>query len=161
MNSTGFSKERTSEQKCFDEIERMWIILGRQPTRSDIIKRKISRYSLDTFKRRFGGWRKALEAFVGYINSEQLEEVFPKIENNNNLVESISIIENNNVKIDIPKPIKTSRTINDKLRFKVLKRDNFKCCVCGASPAKDPSVSLHIDHIIPWSKGGETIEENL
>ncbi|MBO5914452.1 MAG: HNH endonuclease, partial [Clostridia bacterium] len=44
-----------------------------------------------------------------------------------------------------------SRVIPDKLRYKVLKRDNFKCCACGASPAKDPSVELHIDHIVPWS----------
>lgn len=53
------------------------------------------------------------------------------------------------------------REISDKLRYRVLKRDNFKCCACGASPAKDPSVELHIDHIIPWSKGGETVFENL
>ena len=53
------------------------------------------------------------------------------------------------------------RIISDKLRYQVLKRDNFKCCACGASPAKDPSVELHIDHIIPWSKGGETTLENL
>ena len=54
-----------------------------------------------------------------------------------------------------------TRKISDKLRYSVLKRDNFKCCACGASPAKDPSVELHIDHIIPWSKGGETTLENL
>lgn len=54
-----------------------------------------------------------------------------------------------------------SRVISEKLRYQVLKRDNFKCCACGASPAKDPSVELHIDHIIPWSKGGETTLENL
>lgn len=51
--------------------------------------------------------------------------------------------------------------IPDKLRYQVLKRDNFKCCACGASPAKDPSIELHIDHIIPFSKGGETTLENL
>ena len=54
-----------------------------------------------------------------------------------------------------------SRTISDKLRYQVLKRDNFKCCACGASPAKDPAVELHIDHIIPWSKGGESTIDNL
>ena len=54
-----------------------------------------------------------------------------------------------------------TRVISDKLRYQVLKRDNFKCCACGASPAKDPAVELHIDHIIPWSKGGETTIENL
>ena len=56
---------------------------------------------------------------------------------------------------------KSTRSISDKLRYQVLKRDNFKCCACGASPAKNPSVELHIDHIIPWSKGGETKLVNL
>lgn len=56
---------------------------------------------------------------------------------------------------------KTVRDIDLRLRFKVMHRDNFKCCKCGASPAKDPSVELHVDHIIPWSKGGETVIENL
>lgn len=56
---------------------------------------------------------------------------------------------------------KASRTVTDKLRYQVLKRDCFKCCICGASPAKDSSVELHVDHIIPWSKGGETVMDNL
>ena len=56
---------------------------------------------------------------------------------------------------------RNTRSISDKLRYQVLKRDNFKCCTCGASPAKDPSVELHIDHIIQWSKGGESTLENL
>ena len=58
-------------------------------------------------------------------------------------------------------PKSQSRAISVKLRYKVLARDNFKCCACGASPAKDPCVELHIDHIIPWSKGGQTTLENL
>ena len=53
------------------------------------------------------------------------------------------------------------RVISHKLRYQVLKRDNFKCCACGASPAKDPSVELHVDHVIPCSKGGETTIDNL
>ena len=56
---------------------------------------------------------------------------------------------------------KRSRKISDKLRYAVLKRDNFKCRACGASPAKDSNIELHVDHIIPWSKGGETTLENL
>ncbi len=54
-----------------------------------------------------------------------------------------------------------SRSISVNLRYQVLKRDNFKCCACGASPAKDPAVELHVDHIIPWANGGETVLENL
>ena len=33
--------------------------------------------------------------------------------------------------------------------------------LCGDSPAKNPDAVLHVDHILPWSKGGETVEENL
>ena len=55
----------------------------------------------------------------------------------------------------------TKRDPSLSLRFRVLKRDHFTCCCCGASPAKDPSVELHIDHIIPWAKGGETTLDNL
>ena len=48
-----------------------------------------------------------------------------------------------------------------RLRYEVLARDHFTCKYCGASPKKDPNVTLHIDHIVPWSKGGKTILENL
>jgi len=54
-----------------------------------------------------------------------------------------------------------SRDPSPRLRFEVLARDKFTCRFCGASPTKDPSVTLHIDHIIPWSKGGETSLDNL
>jgi hypothetical protein len=55
----------------------------------------------------------------------------------------------------------TSRDVNLRLRYKAMQRDNFKCSVCGAAPANDPTVELHIDHIIPWSEGGESIIDNL
>ncbi len=55
----------------------------------------------------------------------------------------------------------TQRDPSLRLRYRVLARDNFSCVQCGASPAKDPSVELHLDHILAWSKGGETTYENL
>ena len=42
-----------------------------------------------------------------------------------------------------------------------MQRDDFKCCACGVSPAKDLSVELRVGHIIPWPKGGETELDNL
>lgn len=45
------------------------------------------------------------------------------------------------------------------LRYKILKRDQFRCCICGATVAD--GVKLHVDHILPVSKGGKTIESNL
>ena len=41
----------------------------------------------------------------------------------------------------------------------MLKRDNFQCQICGSS-AQD-GVKLHVDHIVPVSKGGKTILSNL
>ena len=141
-----------SNEDLFEEIERIWIMLGRQPTATDI-KRGVSKYSLNTYARRFGGWRKALEAFVNFINSDD-----PPREGSD-LVEKDA----GTVSDVIPGGFihKTPRDINLRLRFKVLLRDHFKCCACGASPAKDPAVVLHVDHIVPWAKGGETLLDNL
>lgn len=49
--------------------------------------------------------------------------------------------------------------MTDGLRYDVLKRDNFKCCVCGYGSLDN--VKLHVDHIIPISKGGKTKLDNL
>ena len=38
------------------------------------------------------------------------------------------------------------------VRWQVFKRDNWKCVACGRS-AEDGSI-LHVDHILPRSKGG-------
>ncbi len=45
--------------------------------------------------------------------------------------------------------------------MQVLKESNFKCVYCGKSPATDANVELHIDHIIPFSKGGDNSLSNL
>ena len=158
LEPTGFNKDKITEQECFDEIERVWRLLGRQPTSTDITKTGICNYSIDTFKRRFGGWRKALEAFVEYINATESE--YQSCVSEPDTIRNSTNNKKVNEAITLPKHC-TSRNINTRLRFKVLTRDNFKCCTCGASPAKDPSVELHVDHIVPWSKGGETVIENL
>jgi len=45
-----------------------------------------------------------------------------------------------------------------KIRWQVLKRDNFTCQYCGR---KAPDVVLNVDHKIPQSKGGKYTVENL
>lgn len=49
--------------------------------------------------------------------------------------------------------------LNDSLRYDILKRDGFRCQLCGASAQE--GAKLHIDHIIPVSKGGKTVASNL
>lgn len=53
------------------------------------------------------------------------------------------------------------KTIPPKIALKVLKRDNYKCCICGKSPSTHPELSLEVDHILPISKGGTNDIENL
>jgi hypothetical protein len=164
LEQTGFQK-RIPDLDLFKEMERIWIQIGRQPTTTDM-KKGISKYSLDSFTRRFGGWRNALQKFVEYINSEDdIDDLKSEHQNNDYSkepdFEDDPQIETSNVEHESIKIKRTPRNINLKLRFKVLQRDNFRCCSCGASPAKDPDVELHVDHILPWSKGGETLIENL
>ena len=45
------------------------------------------------------------------------------------------------------------------LRYKIMKRDGFRCVLCGRS-AND-GIKLHVDHVIPVSRGGKTEESNL
>lgn len=45
------------------------------------------------------------------------------------------------------------------MRYDVLKRDGFRCKICGAT--EEDGIKLHVDHIIPVSKGGKTEMDNL
>jgi hypothetical protein len=157
LEQTGFIK-KVEDVELFDEIERIWTALEKQPTTTDM-KKGISKYSLDTFTRRFGGWRNALIAFIEYINAEAIEGEYAGNENEQQEIKEPQVIISDNLIQRLKK--RTPRNINLKLRFKVLQRDHFKCCSCGASPAKNHGIELHIDHIIPWSNGGETEIGNL
>lgn len=48
-----------------------------------------------------------------------------------------------------------------KLRFSILQRDGFRCQYCGRNPKENKEVILHVDHIIPQSKGGLWEKGNL
>ncbi len=163
--SKQYSTRKIDNGKILEEIERLWVKLGRQPTATDI-KNGESIYSLNTFSRHFGSWRNALSAFMEYVNGKDDHDLskgeIPTAPSHSTplLSPNLSPINLN----ETPEPIqkhKTLREPNLRLRFKVLQRDQFKCCSCGASPAKDPKVELHIDHIKPWSMGGETELDNL
>lgn len=148
LEKAGLQKTRTPanipEEDLFKNLEEIWIKLGQQP-RYAAVQKPLSKYHVGTYENRFGSWRKALEKFVAYVNDEER-------------ILSEEAIEN--LKNEPSTKHKTKRAINWRLRFIIMKRDNFKC-KCGRSPATDPSVILHVDHIKPYSKGGETVPENL
>ena len=149
MEKAGLQKTRTPmnlpEEELFRNLEEVWIKLGRQP-RYQELQKPLSIYHVGTYENRFGTWRKALERFVAYINNEEN-------------VSSEEAIRNSAVEPNTRH--KTSRTINWRLRFIVMRRDNFKCKNCGRSPATDQNIILHVDHIKAWANGGETVSENL
>lgn len=45
------------------------------------------------------------------------------------------------------------------MRFEIMKRDGFRCQICGSTASDD--VKLELDHIIPVADGGETAPYNL
>ncbi len=143
------SFKKKSDEELFDNLATVWETLGRQPKRDDL-RPPLSLFFSYPYVRRFGSWRSALVKFVEYINRSNEPET-----------------EDTTIKPEASAPVtktirghKTPRNVTWRLRFLVMKRDNFTCR-CGASPAKDFKTILHVDHVRAWSKGGETIFENL
>lgn len=136
------SRLNIPNEELFENLMEVWTKLGRQPKYNDMFK-PLSNFSSGTYENRFGSWRSALESFVKYMNEGEIE------------------VEPKSLKSKPTSRHKTQRNINIRLRFIVLRRDNFKCKICGKSPATDSTIELHVDHILAWAKGGETIIDNL
>lgn len=49
-------------------------------------------------------------------------------------------------------------SLSKRIRFRIFERDLFTCQYCGTRP---PETVLQLDHIHPFSEGGEDTEENL
>ena len=141
-------KRNTSEQELFKNIEEVWVKLGRQPVSRDM-KRPLSEFSTGVYISKFGSFRKALEAFVEYINSDNVEDQeIQDIENSSEQTQENEIVFKH----------KTKRLPSERLKVQVLMRDGNKCRLCGIILTGE---NIHFDHILPWSKGGETVLENL
>lgn len=48
-----------------------------------------------------------------------------------------------------------------KIRMRILKRDNFRCRICGRRPDNNVDIELHVHHITPFGEHGVTHEDNL
>lgn len=56
------------------------------------------------------------------------------------------------------KPHGSRPRIADNMRSKICERDGFICHICGAPVDPD---DVHLDHVKPFSRGGETTFDNL
>ena len=48
-----------------------------------------------------------------------------------------------------------------KLRGQIKERDKYACLICGVSLSVEPHLLLEVDHIIPVSRGGLSVPDNL
>ena len=143
-------RARIPTEELFENLERMWRSLGRQPRYGEVEK-PFSAFSAGTYETRFGSWRKALEAFVDYVGGNTAAE----------RPATIAPAASPRSDPQLAPVRRTSRSVNWRLRFLVMQRDGFRCCKCGASPAKGHTATLQVDHVVPGSKGGDTELGNL
>jgi hypothetical protein len=137
----------TPDAEWFANIAAVWNHLGRQPTYQEM-RDPPSIKSPEGYAHRFGGWRKALEAFVSAMDAPSVTDE--------------AAGSTGASPYGTKKPSRrTAKTVNWRLRFLVLRRDGFKCKACGRSPANEPRCELEVDHILSWSRGGETTLDNL
>lgn len=115
---------------------------GRRPLMSDLKKYGIP-YSQDTYRRKFGNWRKVLITAYNSVD-KQVDDIAH---------------ENQSNKSQTKNRTKTAREeISIRKRFLVFKRDSFSCVLCRRSGV---GVKLEVDHKIPLAKGGSNSLDNL
>jgi 5-methylcytosine-specific restriction endonuclease McrA len=174
---------RHTEDEVFENLLKVWTHYGRPPTVSEM-DRAPSTVGKNTYIKRYGGWRKALKAFVERANSEadgdpalDPEQDPARLPDRADPTESPTTGARDTNRLQPVSQIRARprvtrraqanvkpedrRDISIGLRFRVLQRDRFRCRLCGQSPATDLDCILHVDHIKPFSSGGKTTFENL
>ncbi len=144
---------RYTDEECFDNMLEVWTHHGRPPKYLEM-GQPPSKVGGKAYMLRFGSWNKALATFVERVNGDpDTPAADPTLDADSNDAEQL--------------PWATQESSRDKreislgLRFRALHRDRFKCTLCGDSPSVNPICVLHVDHILPWSKGGPTAIDNL
>ena len=139
LDATGYHTAGITDEQLLEAIYQAWERLGHQPNTRDLKNGEMG-YGQTTYINRFGSWKGSIIAFKEYMQNRQ-----------------------GNIKIAKASPVthKTSRTASKKLRAQIFERDQSTCQNCGANEEKKPGVKLVLDHIVPYSKGGETTYENL
>jgi hypothetical protein len=141
LEKAGLSKNfnrNISDDELFENLSRVWVESGKQPS-FHTLKQSNSKYSSATYVYRFKTWNQALTAFAAWASDGASMQPY--------VVEPAANFS------------RAPRAISWRLRARVLMRDGATCQMCGASPQS--GAKLHVDHLIPWSRGGQTTLENL
>lgn len=172
-----------SATELLKNLYNLWMALGRQPSLS-ALRPPLSRFGRRPYLRTFGKWSAALEQFAVWASkkrkkanstftaSEYLSQfvgqtgerpnsppVLRRGRLNEANAESAGVVDSH-FALRAPHSA-LPRNVSWRIRYLVMKKDRFRCRACGASPATNPQVTLHIDHIIPIAKGGNSEFSNL
>ena len=139
LNPARFMK--ATDQELFSILIELWTQtlerFGRSPYRRELRSFGFP-VSSDTYLRRFGSWKNALLAAAGSVSSPD------------DLVDA-SILPQTPIS-----RFETRKALSIRKRFFVLKRDRYRCRMCGRS-----GVELEVDHRIPIAQGGSDALDNL
>lgn len=141
---------RYTDEECYRNLFEVWTHYRRPPQYREM-NIPPSAIGPKAYVLRFGSWRKALAAFVQWVEDTSVEESGERPPGQSADIPVAAT----------PKTSRGPRDVSWGLRFKVLHRDRFKCVLCGDHPATSATCKLHVDHIVPWSKGGTTTADNL
>ncbi|MGC1106981.1 MAG: HNH endonuclease [Candidatus Acidiferrales bacterium] len=151
--SLGGGRQKWTTEQCFENLAKVWVHYGRSPYMSEMSTAP-STVHARVYVGRWGTWRRALRAFIHWANSEA--EALPT----ESLPRRVSSMTGDATSHKTPS-FEDKRQVGQRLRFRVLQRDNFKCVACGRSPANQIGIFLHVDHIVPVAAGGRTTIDNL
>jgi len=140
-----------TEDDLFTNLANVWTTLGKQPGR-DYMSSPLSKYSHAPYVKGYGSWRKALEAFVEYVNGNSKDtprEKEPAIQEKESILSTVD-------------KHKTKRSLSNRLKVQVMMRDlkdgYVRCALCQKGLTWE---DMHFDHKIAWANGGETTLENI
>jgi hypothetical protein len=131
------TRKRYSAKELMDALEHVWRQLGSAPGEKALKKRTGIDHRPYTV--RWGSLPKARQRLASFHRGEISREM---------------------LLAPTPRP-RRARHLRPGERYAILARDHFRCVLCGANPKSDPSVTLHVDHIHPVSRGGTSTPDNL
>lgn len=140
----GRERHYTPEQ-LIENLEKVWRQLGFPPGQGQIRKygQKISERP---YRQIWGSVRSACQFLAKYHEGKITKEKLLK----------------GNISSNVKRPIPLKRRrIPLKIRWEILKRDNYRCVKCGRSPSSDHTVQLEVDHKDPATKGSLVEADDL
>jgi len=142
---------RYTDEECFENLLNLWTYLGRAPFFRELDVPP-SVVGGTAYVKRWGTFNKALLAFIAQTNADAASlDSLPPAEAEPMVLSADQAAITSRVKRNVPLGI----------RYTVLKRDCFKCVLCGASPATLVTCNLHVDHVVSLAKGGRNEITNL